>query len=78
MSRLKGLITFVSGLVLTVLGIGMWQSPKMDWRGFLQAWSAVIKEIARLADDPFAILGIFVTTVGVLITLRGLWRIVRG
>lgn len=52
MSRLKGLVTFVGGLVLMVLGIGMWQSPEIDWRGFQRAWSSIIEEIARLIHDP--------------------------
>jgi uncharacterized protein YjeT (DUF2065 family) len=73
-----GLIAFFAGLVLVVLGVGMWQSPEMDWQGFLLAWSSVTKEIGRLVHDPFAILGIFVVTVGALIALRGLWGVVRG
>ena len=78
MSRLKGLITFIGGLILIVLGVGMWQSPEINWEGFLAAWSTVANEIARLITDPFAILGIVVLIIGVLIALRELWRVVRG
>jgi len=78
MRRLKGLITFIGGFVLMVLGVGMWESPEINWEGFLAAWSTVANEIARLITDPFAILGIVVLIIGVLIALRGLWRVVRG
>lgn len=55
MGRLKGLIAFIGGLVLVILGIGMWRSPEIDWEGFLEAWSVVIDDIARLIHDPFAV-----------------------
>jgi len=78
MRKLRGLITFSGGLVLIILGIGMWQSPEINWEGFLAAWSTVANEIARLVHDPFAVLGIVVLIIGVLIAFNGLWRVVRG
>ena len=78
MSRLKGLITFSGGGMLMVLGIGMWRSPEIDWEGFVEAWSMVIGDIARLIDDPFAILGVIVLVIGLLVGVSGLRRAVRG
>jgi len=78
MSRLRGLVIFMGGLVLMVLGIGMWRSPEINWRGFLDAWSLVISDIARLAGDPFALLGIVVLVIGLIITFNGLRRLVLG
>ena len=52
MNRLRALTIIVGDVVLTVLGIGMWESPEINWEGFLAAWSTVGNEIARLKDDP--------------------------
>lgn len=49
MRRLRGLVTFVGGFVLIVLGIGMWRSPEINWEGFLDAWSLVINDVARVS-----------------------------
>ena len=78
MGRLRGLIVFTGGLVLMVMGLGMWRSPELDWEGFLEAWSLVFSDIARLIDDPFAALGIVVMVIGFLITVNGVRRFVRG
>ena len=78
MSRIKGTVIFASGLVLLILGLGMWRSPEIDWEGFLGAWKMVIDDIIRLSDDPFAILGILVMVVGFLVLVNGVRRLVRG
>ena len=78
MGRLRGLIVFTGGLVLMVMGLGMWRSPELDWEGFLEAWSLVFSDIARLIDDPFAVLGVAVLVTGFLITANGVRRFVRG
>ena len=52
MSRLRGLITLIGGVVLMMLGYGMYLAPHIDWEGFLEAWSLVFSDIARLIDDP--------------------------
>ncbi len=78
MSRLRGLIIFIGGLVLMVMGLGMWRSPELDWQGFLGAWSLIINDTVRLAHDPFAVLGIVVLVIGFLITANGVRRLVRG
>ena len=78
MSRLRGLFTFSVGVVLIILGIGMWRSPEIDWEGFLDAWAMVIGDIVRLTDDPFAVLGVIVLIVGLFVAASGLQRAVRG
>ncbi len=78
MKRLWGLVIFIGGFVLILLGIGMWRSPEIDWEGFLDAWSLVANDVARLIHDPFAVLGVVVLIIGVFIALNGLWRVVRG
>jgi hypothetical protein len=78
MSRIKAIVFLIGGLVVLVLGIGMWKSPEMSWDGFLNAWSLVGEELARLKDDPFAILGILVIIVGAFITYQGIKRLVKG
>ena len=78
MSRLRGLITFIGGVVLMMLGSGMYRAPHIDWEGFLEAWSLVFSDIARLIDDPFAVLGIVVLIIGLMVAATGLRRAVRG
>ncbi len=78
MNRLRAFTIIIGGAILTVLGIGIWESPEISWEGFLAAWSIIGNEIARLKDDPFAVLGILVIIVGLVITYRGFKRLVRG
>ena len=78
MKRLGGLIIFIGGVVFMIMGIGMWRSPELDWEDFLDVWSLVISDIVRLTEDPFAVLGIVVLIVGLIIAFNGLKRLVRG
>jgi len=78
MSRIKGLTVFVGGVILFVIGLGMYISPELDWRGFLGAWVVIIKDIIRLAHDPFAILGILVMITALFVVVNGVRRLVRG
>ena len=78
MNRLKGLAILTSGLLLGVLGLGMWRSPEMDWLSFLAEWSILADEIVRLMNDPFAVLGILVVLVGLWMVFNGLRRIAVG
>ncbi len=78
MSRLMGLGIVVGGVLLIVLGLGMWKSPEINWEGFLDAWASIGNEIARLIDDPFAVLGMVVLIIGIFVAVLGLRRLVRG
>jgi hypothetical protein len=42
------------------------------------AWSSLGDEFSRLGHDPFAILGILVIIVGVILAYYGIKRLVRG
>ena len=77
-TRIKAFIILVVGIIVLVLGIGMWQSPEVDWTGFMGAWNSLGDEFGRLKDDPFAILGILVIIVGVIIAYHGIKRLVKG
>jgi hypothetical protein len=76
-SRLKAIVITLVGLVVFVLGIGMWRSPEMSWDGFLNSWGLVWQELVRLKSDPFAILGILIIIVGAVITYQGIKWLVR-
>jgi len=78
MSRLRGAVVFVVGLVLIILGIGMWQNPNINWRGFVGTWSSIIDGIGKLVHEPFAALGIVVLVVGFMMAIGGFRRMVRG
>ncbi len=77
-TRIKAFVILAVGIVILVLGIGMWQSPEVDWPGFVGAWNSLGDEFARLKDDPFAILGILVIIVGAVVAYLGIKRLVRG
>jgi len=78
MNRFKAIVLVIGGLIIFVLGIGMWKSPEMSWDGFINAWYLIGEEFARLKDDPFAILGILIIIVGAFIVYQGIRRLVKG
>jgi uncharacterized membrane protein YidH (DUF202 family) len=77
-NRIKAAVILIVGVVVLVLGIGMWQSPEVDWPGFMGAWQSIGDEFTRLKNDPFAILGIVVLIVGVILAYYGIKRLIRG
>ena len=76
-SRLKAIVITLGGMIVLVLGIGMWKSPEMSWEGFLNSWYLIGQEFTRLKDDPFAILGILIIIVGTFLTYHGIKWLVR-
>ncbi len=78
MNRIKAIVFIIGGLVILVLGLGMWKSPEMNWEGFLNSWYLIGEEFARLKDDPFAILGILIIIVGAFVVYQGIRRLVKG
>jgi uncharacterized membrane protein YidH (DUF202 family) len=78
MTRIKAAVILIAGIIILVLGIGMWQSPEVDWAGFMGAWGSLGIEFSRLRHDPFAVLGILVIIVGVIISYAALKRLIRG
>jgi uncharacterized membrane protein YidH (DUF202 family) len=77
-SRIKAAVILIVGVTILVLGIGMWQSPEVDWNGFMGAWNSLGEEFTRLKNDPFAILGIVVIIVGVILAYYGIKRLIKG
>ena len=77
-TRIKATVILIAGVVILVLGIGMWQSPEVDWAGFMGAWGSLGNEFTRLRHDPFAVLGILVIIIGVIIAYTGIKRLIRG
>ncbi len=77
-TRIKAAVILIAGVIILVLGIGMWQSPEVDWAGFMGAWGSLGDEFTRLRHDPFAVLGILVIVVGVIIAYTGIKRLIRG
>ena len=77
-TRIKAAVIAIVGVFILVLGIGMWQSPEVDWPGFMGAWRSIGDEFTRLKNDPFAILGIVVIIVGVILAYYGIKRLIRG
>jgi len=77
-TRIKAFIILVAGIIILVLGIGMWQSPEVNWVGFMGAWGSLGDEFTRLRHDPFAVLGILVIIVGVIISYTAIKRLIRG
>jgi uncharacterized membrane protein YidH (DUF202 family) len=78
MTRIKAAVILIAGVIILVLGIGMWQSPEVDWAGFMGAWGSLGDEFGRLKHDPFAVLGILVIIVGVIISYNAIKRLIRG
>ena len=78
MTRIKAAVILIAGVIILVLGIGMWQSPEVNWAGFMGAWGSLGDEFGRLRHDPFAVLGILVIIVGVIISYTALKRLIRG
>lgn len=78
MNRIKAVVLALGGLVILVLGIGMWKIPEMSWDGFLDAWRLIGDEIIRLKDNPFGILGILIIIVGAFIMYQGIRRLIKG
>ena len=77
-TRIKAAVIIAVGIIILVLGIGMWVSPEVNLPGFMGAWGIIGDEFARLKDDPFAILGILVIIVGAIIAYYGIKRLVKG
>jgi hypothetical protein len=77
LDRIKAFILTLGGIIILVLGIGMWKSPEMSWDGFINSWYLIADEFARLKDDPFAILGILIIIVGAVIVYHGVKSLVK-
>lgn len=73
--RVIGLITTVSGLIVAIVGFGMYRSPHLDWEGlvtsFSEVYSILIYQANYFVEDPFAFIGLIVMAVGAVTFVRG-------
>ena len=78
--RLKSLAVLLVGIIVGWVGYGMWRNPHLDWDGFKEAGGELFRwigsEAMRLADDPFAIIGIVVMVGGIIILLKGAEKLI--
>jgi len=72
----RGLLKLMVGLVVFVVGYGMWKSPHLDWELFVRAWRSLgvylWNELTRMLEDPFAIVGLILLAVGVWVVVAGI------
>jgi len=80
--RKIGLAYFLLGIVVGVVGYGMWISPELDWGSFKQALVDLAQhfeaELVRVLKDPFALLGVLVVFAGVILIYEGIKRMIFG
>ncbi|KXA93993.1 hypothetical protein AKJ66_00055 [candidate division MSBL1 archaeon SCGC-AAA259E22] len=74
--RKFGLVYFVFGLVVSLIGFEMWKRPHLDWGTFVKDMGSLAGQIGsgafHLARDPFAALGIAVVFGGLVLVYEGL------
>jgi hypothetical protein len=85
--RLIGFIIILTGLLILVVGYGMWESPELDWNGVLnvlseavstisnvgyQLLSAAYSAIIKIMNDPFSGVGLVIMAVGIGIVAVGI------
>jgi hypothetical protein len=85
--RLIGFIIILTGLLILVVGYGMWESPELDWNGVLnvlseavstisnvgyQLLSAAYSAIIKIMNDPFSGDGLVIMAVGIGIVAVGI------
>ena len=66
--RIRKAILAVFGLVATTVGWGMWKEPYLDFNALV---SLIAHEMLRLANDPFAVLGL-------MVMFFGLWALFKA
>ncbi len=65
--EIKRLITMIAGLIVAYVGWAMWQEPELDINVL---YILLLKEIKRMIEDPFAILGLIVMFFGIAAVVR--------
>ncbi|NHJ32642.1 MAG: hypothetical protein FK732_07260 [Asgard group archaeon] len=75
--NLKKTILIILGLVTSIVGWGMWKEPHLDWNILSLL---IVEELSRLANDPFAILGLMIMILGLwlIFVLLGPWTLISG
>lgn len=78
--RKIGLLAFATGFFIMVAGYASWKSPQLNSEAFLQSLQLFvvlpIDEITRMIANPFYFIGFIVLSVGVIITLIGIRKVI--
>jgi hypothetical protein len=85
--RLIGFIIILTGLLILVVGYGMWESPEFSWNGVLnvlseavstisnvgyQLLSSIYSAIIKITSEPSSLLALAIMAVGIGIVAVGI------
>ena len=85
--RLIGFIIILTGLLILIVGYGMWESPELDWNGVLnvlskavstisnvgyQLLSCIYSAIIKITSEPSSLLALAIMAVGIGIMAVGI------
>ena len=77
---MRGLIAFAAGFFTMVAGYATWKSPQLNSEAFLQALqlfvAVPVDELTRMIAHPFYFIGFIVLSVGVIMTLFGIKKVI--
>jgi len=80
--RITGITLFLLGLLVSIVGYGLYRSPKLDWLEFKGTCRVLIEgaasEASRLVEDSTAIVGLITLITGLIMTLNGLKGLIFG
>lgn len=70
----KILLKVFFGLLISLMGLSMYQNPELTWGGLTQTFIQVLRDIStetlRLGGDPIALLGLTLMIFGVWFTVE--------
>lgn len=75
-----GLLAFTAGFFIMVAGWASWKSPQLNSEAFLQSLKLFVvvpmDELTRMLGNPFYFIGFIVLSVGFIITLIGVRKVI--
>jgi hypothetical protein len=78
--RKMGILAFAAGFFIMVAGYASWKSPQLNSEAFMQSLRLFvvvpIDELTRMLANPFYFIGFIVLSVGVIITLIGVRKVI--
>jgi hypothetical protein len=78
--RKMGLLAFTAGFFIMVAGWASWKSPQLNSEAFLQSLKLFVvvpmDELTRMLGNPFYFIGFIVLSVGFIITLIGIRKVI--
>ena len=79
---LRSLTRVLAGMLVALIGYGMYISPELTWSGFLGTCALILQgaanEIGRFLTDPFAALGFAMFLIGFWLIVEGLKNLILG